>query len=338
MSPFLDWVERLLFGSTPCFPPKEVKSLILRMEADNIPWSHIIRQGGFTAFPYQVHGDLNSLVDYLETQWLDDQSYEPPAFKTRAVSKFWEALQLLLARREAIRPAPLPPPSPGDDAILQDFLGPQPRLGPHAFESAAFWGEVARRFINLRRPVSVAAVATPERRLMQLYEMRGEARDPWTLHLVPYSEYVNAAHWQSDRTLEAFMHDRPRHPLTLSIQALLKRTVHEMLHAEKPSAFLDPCPRLDALLYNVRVIHEAVQQVPNGPPKMIDVLQRLLALSYRDGLWEREVPLLSPPHHPHSLDLLHLTEGLRRSERCVQGPPEHTCSDYLYARDKYRPH
>lgn len=362
----IHWIEHLLFGvpaSTSALPdpPDALKDLLLRMEAENIPWSHILFQGGFTAFPYQIHGDLNYLTDHLEKQWLlQIPSPAPRSLQTRAVTKFWHELQLLLAKRDEIPPPVLPVPSPQDDAILQDILEPGYR-GPYSFQSAAFWGEVARRFIHLRRPETVFPLppASTEslKRVMQLYNMtcvaRGQGLDPFSTVLVHHAEYVNAAHWQTPKTLEAFMLDRPSHPLTLSIQALLKQTVEDVLHGEKPAAFLNPCPRLDALLHNIRVVHASIQQVPheNTPPKLIDIFQRLLALSYRDGLWEKVVPVIEPTHTLIGTSLLYLTEQVRIAERerrllwkqVIQHdaasdpePPQRTCSDYLYASDKPR--
>lgn len=359
------WFEQLLFGASdsPAHPPLQAKNLILRMEAESVPWSHITLQGGFTSFPYQVHGDLNTLLDHLEKEWLDgeDSGYVPRC-KTRAVEKFWNQLQLLLAKRKEAMET-LPTPLRDDDAILRNLLDPQQQqhAGSYEFQSAAFWGQVARRFINLRRPESVpAALASTSsilaQRAVKLYDMtcmaRGQVLDPLTMHLVHHAEYVNAAHWQTPKNLEAFMHDRPSHPLSLSVQALLKQTVDQLLQGEPITAYLTPCSRLDALLHNIRVIHESVQQVPQDqvPPKLIDIFQRLLALSYRDNLWEKEFP---PATEPRDLllgtSMLYLTEQLRIAEREKRllwnhvieraeesGPrqPLRICSDSLCASDR----
>lgn len=363
MSLLIHWFERLLFGNdspsdTP--PPRELKNLILRMEVENIPWFHMMQHGGLTAFAYQVHGDLNSLTDYLEKQWVEQlPHYEPGPFKTRAVSRFWDDLQLLLAKRDEETILPIEPPCQRDDVILQHFLEGD-RTNRYDYQSASFWGETARRFINLRRPETVATLPPVSeshfQRILRLYDIfckaRGQIYEPFTLHLVPGAEHVNAAHWQTDQNLEAFMRDRPSHSLSLSVQALLRRTLHQLLHGEKPSALLNPCPRLDALLHNIRVIHESVQQVPhaNTPPRLIDVLQRLLALCERDGLWEKNVPEIPAETRLVGTSLLHLTEQVRIAERerrvlwkhainsseFVPEPRERICDDYLYASDKYR--
>lgn len=364
MSLLIHWFERLLFGdaSSDTRPPRELTHLVLRMEVENIPWSHMMRHGGLTAFPYQVHGDLNSLTDYLEKQWVEQlPHYEPGPFKTRAVSRFWDDLQLLLAKRDEEMPPPPKLPCRRDDDILQDFLEGSDRCRRrYDYQSASFWGETARRFVNLRRPETVAPLPPVSeshfRRVLRLYDIfckaRGEYYEPFGLYLVPRDEHVNAAHWQTDGNLEAFMRDRPAHSLTLSVQALLRRTLHQLLHGEKPTALLNPCPRLDALLHNVRAIHESVQQVPheNAPPRLVDVLQRLLALCERDGLWEKNVPEIPVETSPVGASLLYLTEQVRIAERerrvlwkhaidsseSVPEPRERICDDYLYASDKYR--
>lgn len=348
----IHWFEQLLFGSTaPTPPPVQLKKLILRMEAESIPWAHIILQGGFTAFPYQVHGDLNNLTDHLEKEWLQD--YQPHC-KTKAVAKFWNELQRLLAIREEEpkRPA-LPEPLREDDAILRDMLEEQQPAASYQFQSAEFWGQVARRFINLRRPETVpaqpASTSKHVQRLLQLYDMtctaRGQQMDPLTLHLVHHSEHVNAAHWQTPKNLEAFLHDRPSHPLTRSVRALLKQTVDQLLQGEPMTAL--PYPRLDPLLHNIRVIHESVEQVPEPPPKLIDIFQRLLALCHRDKLWEEAIPA-AEPHDPFiGTSLLYLTEQLRiverekrlvwrleREEASLRWPPPRTCSDSVCERGR----
>ena len=207
-----------------------MKNLILRMEAENIPWHHMILNGGFTAFPYQIHGDLSYLIDYLEKQWIDKQKYfNPPVFKTRAVSKFWDQLQLLFARR--IEPIePLPVSSKRDDEILKQLLESS-QTTHFNYESPEFWGKVARKFINLNRPVEASPLPNITsdllKHVIQLYDItckaRGQYFDPLCMHLVPHSEYLNAVHYQTARNLETFMYNQPTHSLTLSIQNLLKK-------------------------------------------------------------------------------------------------------------------
>ena len=321
-SHLVEWFDQLLFGhSDPFPPPPELKNFILRMESENIPWQHIILHGGLTSFPYQVHGDLNSLTDYLEKLWIDKHPYfDAPIFKTRAVSKFWDQLQLLLARRlEKLEPLPLP--SKTDDEILKELLEPSKETMHFNYESAEFWGKVARRFINLNRPQEVSALPKASfyllKRVNQLFDITCKARghyfDPLSMYLVPSFEYLNAVYWQTSGNLETFMRDKPTHPLTTSIQNLLKKSLNNLLHGKKPSSMLDPFPEVDSLLHNINVIHESIQQVPDGPPKLIDTFQRLLALCHRDELWEKDVPSIES--EPVSLSLLHLTERIRILER-----------------------
>ena len=358
-SHLLEWFDQLLFGDlNPCPPPTEMKNLILRMESENIAWHHMILNGGLTAFPYQIHGDLNSLIDYLEKQWIDKQPhYDPPNFKTRAVTKFWNQLQLLLAKHLESQQKPLPLPSKRDDEILQEILKPPMKYQDFNFESAKFWGEVARKFINLSRPEEAQPLPNVDfdfhKRVIQLYNItcnaRGQYFDPLSMYLIPQSEYLNAVHWQTSRNLETFMYDRPTHSLTLSIQTLLKRCINDLLHGQKPSIIFDSCPQLDALLHNIKIIHEEIEQVPhkNTPPKLIDIFQRLLALCHKDSLWEKDVPEIESD--PISSSLLYLTEQIRKLERekiiiwrySIEKnsqfdlkPPEHICSNYLYAKNK----
>lgn len=357
----IHWFEQLLFGSTsPSPPPYPLKKLILRMEAESVPWPHIILQGGLTAFPYQVHGDLNSLIDHLEKEWLNDYR---PRCKTKAVAKFSNELQRLLAIRDEVPRPALPEPLREDDAILKNMLEGAGYAAAattpytYEFQSAKFWGRVADRFIHLRRLETLPSLpsfsssSTPslhDQRLRQLYDMtctaRGQWLDPLTLHLVHHSEYVNAAHWQTPRNLEAFLHDRPSHPLTRTVRALLKQTVDQLLQGEPMTAL--PYPRLDPLLHNIRVIHESVEQVPHAqaPPKLIDIFQRLLALCHRDALWEEVIPAARESPDPFvGTSLLYLTEKVRileqrleRDEEWLRGPPPRTCSENAMAGERDR--
>lgn len=320
-SHLIQWFEQLLFGdSDPSPPPDELQTVILRMESENIPWNHIILNGGLTAFPYQVHGDLNFLIDYLEKQWIDKQPYyDPPIFKTRVVSKFWDQIRLLLARRiDQI----LPVPSKRDDEILKELLNPPLRLDrpDYKYESAEFWGEVARRFIDSKRPEEPSALPNIDSQLSNraklLYEItcraRGRYFDPLSMHLVPHYEYLNAAHWQTGRNLEAFMADKPTHPLTLSVQNLLRNSIINLLDGKKPFISTGES-QIDSFLHNINVIHKSIEQVPLGPPKLIDIFQRLLALCQLDGLWEE--PVSNIESEPVSPSLLHLTEQVQFLER-----------------------
>lgn len=321
------WFEQLLFGGASPLPaPPEVESFLFRMEAENIPWMDMVHRGGFTAFPYLVHGDLSYLIDYLEKQWLDgDPPREVDSLQTRAAIRFWNELQCVLAKRNEILPPALPTPSLRDDEILRDLLENATGRGRYAYQSAAFWGEVARRFIRLRRPETLSPLPplaeTQIRQLARVYSVHSAGRgyyvDPLTLHLVHDAEFVNAVHWQSPHLFRLFMADRPAHPLTRCVQAVVEHAVEEVLRGERPSACQRAGSSLDAFFHNIGVIHRAVQPGPqeDTPPKLIDVLQRLLALSHLDGLWEKEVPVLPCATPSTGTQLFYLTEQLRIYEK-----------------------
>jgi hypothetical protein len=327
-SHLVNWIESILFGNKhfeshqiPC----ELNNLFIRMESENIPWAHIILNGGFTAFVYQVHGDLNTLVERLEIEGFDHFDH----FQTRAVSRFWKELQILLARREeeeeeARRPSPKPDQT--DQDILKLFSLNQHVSANPPYQSASFWGEVARRCIHFRKPMKELTEAPHTsfenfKRVMDLYDVtcqsRGEYHDPFAMHLVPHAEYVDAVHWKSDNLLESFMHSKRDHVLTRSVQGLLLRTLNQFVHGQKPSALLNTTPEIDALLHNIQVVHTAVQQVPNEnePPKLVDVFQRLLALSQHDELWDRDVKIAPTCLEATGTDLFYMTQELERERR-----------------------
>lgn len=317
----MSWFEGLLFGNKHIYqdPPEELKPLLLRMEVENINWVYIMNHDGLTAFTYKVHGDLNTILDSIDNEWVPKDKLP---LQTKAVSRFWNEFQLFLARRESIPPIPLHPEK-DDDKILKELLD-NPKDISFSYQSASFWGEIARRYITLRRPMNDAAPLPPtslenRRRAMRLYditcETRGRFYDPLSMHLVPHSEYVNAVHWQSSSLLQAFMLSNPSHTLTKSIHKLVQRAFELFFNGEKPP-FLE-WPEFDALIHNIQVIHSNVQEVQdNEPPKLVDVFQRLLALSYKDGLWEKDVHIQKPcKNEATGLELFLLTEKLHLAER-----------------------
>lgn len=317
----INWLEALFFGSKHILndPPKELKRILLQMETNNISWNYIISKGGFTNFAYQVHGDLSYLIDHLEEEW---PPTEINSLKTRVVSKFWNQLQLLLAQHDtADTKLPLIPEE-DDDTILKNLLKSQ--KASKSYQSAKFWGEVARRFINIRRPLNeihpLPNVSSEYlKRAMKLYDItcqiKGHYWDPYSMHLVPHSEYVNSVHWKSDQLLESFINANPNHDLTQSIQKLFYRAFNHFLNGQRP--VLKSWPEMDSFLHNIQIIHENIKEVPHEdePPKLIDVFQRLLALCYKDNLWEKSVHLNKLSNEITGTDLFLLTEQLQSAER-----------------------
>lgn len=333
-------------------PPPEIYDILLRLEMEGICWSHIMLNGGLVRFPFQIHSDLSVLIDYLENQG------PTPQLQTHVASRFWNHLQIIVTRK-LTTPPPLPTPATEDDAILKQHLT-QNSNASLPYSSAAFWGEVARRFINLHRPFNNEPITVPRaslgefKRVMLLYDTmcqtRGQLYEPFSMHLIPCDEYVNAVHWQSERLLDTFMKDQPEHPLSQSVQKLFHRTLREILDGIHPTALLNSCPTLRTFLHNIQNIHASIRQVPhqNTPPKLIDVFQRLLALNHLDSLWQHEIaaPILPETSEPTGVDLLWLTEQLRRAERqnailwkhistdnvneikCVPKPRERICPDF----------
>lgn len=193
----LEWFEYFLFGSEHSFiPPCQLEKIIIRMEEEGISWEHIIRQGGFTEFPYQVRGDLYSLIDFFLKKWLDGLAVsEPEPLRTRIVSKFWNELQTLLTKRNSKFKTELKPLDK-DDTILKDMLTNADSKHTYKYSSADFWGEVARRFLNVRRPIQdvkpppLSSCNDTLKRLGQLYDVTcqsyGEYLDPLSMYLAPF--------------------------------------------------------------------------------------------------------------------------------------------------------
>lgn len=324
------WFRDLLFGAnTVTQPPPELKDLLLQLEAEGVVWSDIILQGGLTGFSYNVHGDLNSLLEHIEHSWFVQNtpslSFESNRLRTRVVSKFWTELQIHLARY--LKSQPPVEVQQEDEAILKTLLS-NGFAQSFPYQSAAFWGDVARRTLNFRRSVHDPIPALPSvpfdarTKLQQLYDITCQARgvhlDPYTLVLVPHSEHVNAVHWQSEGFLERFVRDRPSHPLSRSIQKLIQRSLDAFMQGDLPSALLEPSAFLKDFVQNIDNAHTSIPQIsyPEPLPKVLDVFQRLLALTRKDALWVTDAKRdPAPPVEVKGLESLLLLEQLQITER-----------------------
>ncbi|KAG8173827.1 hypothetical protein JTE90_016316 [Oedothorax gibbosus] len=236
-SSLIRWFEQLLFGSKDtCLlePPKEASFTIAKLRAERIEWREMARLGGLTMYRYQIQCDFDALFDYLE-----NPDNPLPTMKTRAVSTFFNILLANLARRDAVDDSP--DPSVDDKTTLEQMM-----VDPSSKEqyvSASFWGQLARQWLNNRRPVptdlqSLASNNSSVDRITRLYDVtcyaRGEWIDPLSMHLVPKAEYVNAIHWKSESHLEAFIRTKPKHPLSKSINQLILKSLHQFLAGQYP--------------------------------------------------------------------------------------------------------
>lgn len=323
-SSLIPWINFILFGeplSCTRNPPSELDMVLVKMEVDKINWEEIGRKGGLTLFPYHVHSDLDTLLNHLEKFRFVDR---PPTFRSGTITRFFTHLSVILMRTDVSSEPLLPEPYDDDDAHILNALLMHQR-GTFSYRSASFWGELARRLIQQRRPLEkepqMNFSSDFSKRAVSLYEMtcraRGQLYDPFTLHMVPHREHVDAVHWQSGPLLEAFVRKEPKHRLSRSFQQLLKRSIDEILNGKRPTALVESHPQLDSFLANVDIVHEEIPQVHHhlSPPKTIDVFQRTLALADRDHLWQTRVVPKDSKESFGGLDLLNLTERLLLAER-----------------------
>lgn len=318
----IPWIKFIIFGEPlACLrcPPRSLEMIFLKMEVDGIRWQEMGRQGGLALYPYRVNRDLDALLSHLE-QFRDTTVVDPPSFQSGTVHRFFDNLSAILARSVPVEPAVLPD---ADDHQILDALM-QDRPAGSGYQSAYFWGELARHMIQQRRPFRKELTPLPptlsvfQRRAVRLYDLtcdiRGRLYDPLSMYLVPHHEYVDAVHWQTEEALEAFIRKKPHHPLSQSIQRLLTQSIDAILRGTRPKALVDPHPELDQFLANVHVVHDEVQQVQDDekPPKTVDVFQRLLALCDRDHLWDS---IVYAPPVPSESTVWNLTERLLLAER-----------------------
>lgn len=318
-SSLIPWFEQLLFGAkASCLlePPPEVHFTVAKLQAERVDWREMARLGGLTMHRYQIQCDFDTLWDYLEKA----PSGREPVLKTRSMTTFFNLLLAHLARRDAAAP----PPSEASDAkTLEQMLVDPSTSGPYV--TATFWGELARQWLNHRRPVPTALrpladVDSREERMARLYDVtchtRGQWLDPLSMHLVPEAEHVPAVHWQSGAHLEAFLRTKPRHALSQAVSRLVTQALHQFLAGQYPSCLDCKDETLHTFLQNVSVIHATVTEVhvTQPPPRVMDVFQRLLAVAQLDHLWERGSPDREEERRP-ATQLMHLTEELGLAER-----------------------
>lgn len=316
----IEWFEHLLFGSTTTSkggggflqPPAVLYKLVLRLESEGIYWQDTIQKGGLTAFRYNVNGDIDILMDYLDRP--SDTSL--PVFKTRVVTLFFNHLLAFLANRK------LEPVLEQDQIILEKILGGE--SGSFRYASAFFWGELARGWISRRRPFPETLcqpVPRPVDNTARLYDLtcaaRGDRMDPMSMVMLPASEHVNPAHWQSDTLLEAFVRLRPDHVLSRTVQHLVRRAVHQCLEGLYPTCLVEKDDTISNFLQNVFCIDQNVRKVSlvQKPPLVVDVFQRLLALVQLDDLWLTTTTAQTcVPSFPKT-DVMQLTEQLLLADR-----------------------
>lgn len=308
----IEWFEHLLFGSSCSLltrPPASLYKIVLRLESEGIRWQDVIQRGGLTMFRYSVNGDFDTLMDYLDQP--SDKSL--PVFKTRIVTLFFNHLLAFLARRET------EPVLEQDQTILEKIIAGE--SGPFRYVSASFWGELARGWISLRRPIpdSLCLVPQPVDKTARLYDItctaRGDAMDSMSMVMIPASENVNPVHWQSATLLESFIRLRPQHVLSRTVQDLVRRAIHQCLEGVFPTTLIEKDDTISNFLQNVSCIDENIKKVSliRKPPLVIDVFQRLLALVQLDDMW---LTTSSPcvPSYPKT-DLMRLTEQLLLADR-----------------------
>jgi hypothetical protein len=291
VSTLIDWFDYVLFGNDKIIePPAIVSRLVLKLDADGIRW----RDGNITNFFYEINGDLHTILDHLNK---NDDLDTCPIFKTIAARSFYLELVRWLTIRESRDY--LPEPSTTDRDILDAILAADRRNLPHdGYESARFWGELAKTLLNHRRPTSLFDYRKLDNfqiykdRLEWLYELTcqslGTIVDPMTMVMVSHDEHVDAEIWRSADALESFVLQNPEHDLSKSVSRLVNRNLHRMLEGTRSSFCSDRV--IDTFLANVSVVDDSIPTIRHdpSPPKTIDVFQRLLALTERDYLWKND--------------------------------------------------
>lgn len=292
------WIEQLLLGggdSTLENPPTDLLPLVLKLRKKGVSVSHVMRHGGLVDSYSLLVGDLDRCLEHFERN-------DAPTIQTGAAKRFYNHLTVALARQrkeEEDEKQSATSPGPKDSEIFESILRGDDASVRYQYTSPQYWGELARRLLNDHRSVRglMPLNSIPDkyiRHAVRLYDVTiktvGRLVDPLTMYLLPdRTLYVDPGHFGSAESLEAFLLHRQNHPLSESIRRLLHRCVDELLKGQILS-ILGKHESLERFLTNVLVVHNYLHQVTgeDEPPRLVDVFQRLLAMTKLDYLWQQQ--------------------------------------------------
>lgn len=308
------WIKHLLFGGGFVSAPLQVQHFAKDMISKGIDIKHTMENGGLTMKSYYVAGDLEKLVDYF-----DKEPDDYPVFETRPIASVFNQLLIILKRPKQVDAWQLPCRTDSD--ILKSILENKAETENLPYKDAEFWGKLAYNVLNHRRPPSDLAPlhhpsATYLKNVVRLYDVTckslGKIANPFDMVLVPRRDYVHPVFFKD---LKAFLRLYPNHALSASIRNSVDESMELFLDARLPTFCGNENAR--AFMNNVSVVHEAVRKVDdeNVPPKVIDVFQRLLALSGQDHLWQTQPLQKSERNERSPMDLFHLYEKIYYLEK-----------------------
>ncbi|GBN88175.1 hypothetical protein AVEN_167041-1 [Araneus ventricosus] len=286
----VEWIKHLLFGGGYVSAPFEIQNLIQKLNSKGIDIEEVMKSDGLTMKSYDIAGDLEKLLDYF-----DKEPEDYPVFKTRHIASIFNQLLVILKRPQKNETWQLPDLTKTDSDILKSILENKAENENLPYQDVNFWGKIAFRLLNHRRPPSdLIPLKQPSAKYLQniirLYDVTcktiGIIIDPFDMVLVPRHEYVDPV-FLTD--LKVYLQLYPDHSLFKSIRRLLDEIVELFLDAKVPSFFHNE--RLQTFMNNVSIVHEEIRKVEDEkiPPKLIDIFQRLLALSSKDYLWHTEL-------------------------------------------------
>lgn len=288
-SKLVDWFESLVFGSHRFQrTPVEAKVWQVRLVNRGISISDTMANGGLVQTPYLIAGDLNRLIEYFES--INPQN--TPGFQTGLVTRCFNHLLFLFRNPQP----PEEPESACDDQIVLRSILDGDTGEPKAYTCAKFWGNLARRLLNERRPYAdLAPLSAPRERhlknAIRLYDVTcktvGRWMDPLDMKLVPRSDFVDPVHFQNGKTLEAFVLTHPKHKMSKAIQDFVMHQVVDRILDGRRRDLPFRHEGLDILLGNAESIDRHLRRVDENdtPPKFVDTFQRLIATCGLDHLW-----------------------------------------------------
>lgn len=286
------WIESLLFGSDrPVKTPPELSSLEFRLQMRDISVAQVRKEGGFVRLAHNVSGDLDRLVDHFE-----QFGSQVPEFHTRAVTRTFNHLLATLHQNYSHKVASADAPQQEDREILASILAGKDLVEPR-YQSAQFWGDLARQLIDERRPLPQSEPLSshpPETwldRLIRLYDVTaktwGRWFDPLDYVFVSRSQYVDPVHFANGKVLSAFIELHSDHPLSRATQELMTTCVIDrFLDCRMPPGQFHHSG-LEILIENVSELDGKLPRVHDAEdtPKTVDVFQRLTAACGLDHLW-----------------------------------------------------
>ncbi|GFR32559.1 uncharacterized protein TNCT_455561 [Trichonephila clavata] len=267
------FIHSLLFGNKNYEIPNDlfVNQLKLQLEKNNINVKQTIQFGGLLLSNYVIQKDLQDILMYIKHG--NSIYYDKCIDKNQSLNLKSFIANNFFSELSSICRGDLEYGATANSSVL---------------ENKEKFFERDDKCISLNPPLKHYHNA------IKLYDIKcksiGKIVDPFKFVLTPHSTYVDYVHWESEDNLKEFLIHYPIHPLSVSVKNLLESVFKSIIFADEnilPKGIFEEEKQIKLFLENINIINERIEKVDgkNAPPKLIDLIHRLLAKVKLDTLW-----------------------------------------------------